>query len=227
MTFNTSNMNVQKPSMLGLIGAASISGMIGGVVGNPADLANVRMQNDSNLPSNERRNYKNVFSAWKDMAKDPKTGRSGVVVFWKTSMTGVSANSVRAAIMTASQLAAYDAFKDLLVSPPRAIRSMIGVDRGFDANATSTHLLASTLAGLVATTLCSPVDVIKTQVMKAGRNDAQISITSLVRDNFRDHGIKWMFRGWLPSFTRLGPQTVATFIILEQQRKAYRYFISQ
>lgn len=31
------------------IGIAGLSGLIGGAVGNPADLANVRMQNDSKL----------------------------------------------------------------------------------------------------------------------------------------------------------------------------------
>jgi len=34
--------------------------------------------------------------------------------------------------------------------------------------------------------------------------------------------VGWMFRGWVPSFIRLGPHTVATFLFLEQHKKMYR-----
>ncbi|PNS17821.1 hypothetical protein CAC42_3216 [Sphaceloma murrayae] len=194
--------------LLALIGAASFSGFLGGIVGNPADLANVRMQNDSTLPASQRRNYRNVFSAWLSMAREPGG-------FPRNSMRGVWANSTRAAIMTSSQLAAYDAFKDVLTAPTGAFR--------LSPDSSLTHFSASTLAGLVATTLCSPVDVIKTQIMKAGPGEAK-SIAELMRTNFAEHGPRWMFRGWVPSFTRLGPQTVATFVILEQHRRLWRWF---
>jgi dicarboxylate transporter 10 len=36
----------------------------------------------------------------------------------------------------------------------------------------------------------------------------------------RDEGAMALFRGWLPAFTRLGPQTILTFIFLEQLRAA-------
>ncbi|KAF2157501.1 dicarboxylate transporter [Myriangium duriaei CBS 260.36] len=192
--------------LLPLIAAASFSGFLAGIVGNPADLANVRMQNDSTLPAAERRNYRNVFSAWGSMAREPGG-------FMRNSMRGVWANSIRAAIMTSSQLACYDVFKDLLVSTGSP---------HLDANSSLTHFSASTLAGLVATTLCSPVDVLKTQIMKARKEDAR-PILELIRHNFAESGPRWMFRGWVPSFTRLGPQTIATFIILEQHRRLYRY----
>ncbi|KAF2222187.1 mitochondrial dicarboxylate carrier [Elsinoe ampelina] len=196
------------PSMLALVAAASFSGFLGGIVGNPADLANVRMQNDSTLPPDQRRNYRNVFSAWTSMAREPGG-------FPKNSMRGVWANSTRAAIMTASQLAAYDGFKSVLSSPNGFFK--------LSPDSSVTHLTASTLAGLVATTLCSPVDVLKTQIMKA-RADEVKSVGELMRTNFAESGPRWMFRGWVPSFTRLGPQTVATMMILEQHRRVYRWF---
>ena len=40
--------------------ASLASGFLASFVGNPADLALVRMQNDSNLILSERRNYRNV-----------------------------------------------------------------------------------------------------------------------------------------------------------------------
>ncbi len=40
---------------------------------------------------------------------------------------------------------------------------------------------------------------------------------------YRVEGVNWMFRGWVPSFIRLGPHTIATFLFLEQHKKVYRH----
>jgi dicarboxylate transporter 10 len=40
---------------------AGLAGAAGGIVGSPADLVNVRMQNDVKLPYEQRRNYKNAL----------------------------------------------------------------------------------------------------------------------------------------------------------------------
>lgn len=37
---------------------SSFSGFVAGIIGNPADMVNVRMQNDSKLPLESRRKYK-------------------------------------------------------------------------------------------------------------------------------------------------------------------------
>lgn len=42
---------------------AIAAGFCGSILANPADLALVRIQADSQLPIQERRNYKNVFDA--------------------------------------------------------------------------------------------------------------------------------------------------------------------
>jgi hypothetical protein len=46
-----------------------IAGFVGSLVGNPADLALIRMQADARLPVAERRNYKNVVDAFKRITK--------------------------------------------------------------------------------------------------------------------------------------------------------------
>ena len=40
---------------------AAVSGLCGGIVGTPADMVNVRMQNDVKLPPDQRRNYKHAL----------------------------------------------------------------------------------------------------------------------------------------------------------------------
>ncbi len=114
---------------------------------------------------------------------------------------------MRAVLMTASQLASYDGFKRLLLAHTSLEDNL------------STHFSASLLAGFVATTVCSPVDVIKTRVMSAKEKKG---LMRLLADVYRREGVRWMFKGWVPSFVRLGPHTIVTFLFLEQHKKVYR-----
>lgn len=109
--------------------------------------------------------------------------------------------------MTASQLASYDTIKSAIITHTPLSDNL------------STHFLASITAGFVATTICSPVDVIKTRIMSAKGSE---SLMLLLGRIYRVEGAGWMFRGWVPSFIRLGPHTVATFLFLEQHKKIYR-----
>ncbi|OBT83483.1 hypothetical protein VE02_06882 [Pseudogymnoascus sp. 03VT05] len=186
------------PSFPVLLAIASASGFLGGFAGNPADVLNVRMQHDAALPPAERRNYKNAIDGLIRMTREEG---------WKSLFRGVWPNSMRAVLMTASQLASYDAFKQALI-----------VHTPLTDNLT-THFTASFMAGFVATTVCSPVDVIKTRIMSSTESK---SVGKLLRDVCKAEGVKWMFRGWVPSFIRLGPHTIATFLFLEQHKKIYR-----
>jgi dicarboxylate transporter 10 len=65
--------------------------------------------------------------------------------------------------------------------------------------------------------------VIKTRVMTASPAQTRShSLLGLLRDIYRKEGFTWVFRGWVPSFIRLGPHTIATFIFLEEHKKLYR-----
>ena len=188
-------------SLPATISAASLAGLLGGVVGNPADLANVRMQSDSALPSTSRRNYKSVIDAFLRFRQEDG---------WRGYTRGIWANSSRASIMTACQLASYDEFKKVLISKAK-LKDDLGA-----------HFAASVLAGLVATTICNPIDVIKSQIMSLS---SRRSVLHVARELWLANGIKWLFRGWTPSFIRTGPHTVATFVFLEQHKKIYKRLV--
>jgi solute carrier family 25 (mitochondrial dicarboxylate transporter), member 10 len=170
-----------KPSTLALVGIASLSGFVGGLAGNPADVVNVRMQHDAALPAAQRRNYPHALAGLARMARAEGLGS------W---FRGVWPNSARAAAMTAGQLASYDTFKALLMRYAGA------------RDSTATHLTASTLAGVMAATVTSPVDVIKTRVMGAS---GKSGILKVLGELYAAEGLRWMFKGWTPSFLRLGP----------------------
>lgn len=189
-----------EPSFPSLVAMASTSGFLGGVAGNPADVLNVRMQHDAALPPSDRRNYAHALDGLVRMTREEG---------WRALFRGVWPNSMRAVLMTASQLASYDGFKRQLLS-----RTPL-------ADNLTTHFTASILAGFVATTICSPVDVIKTRVMSAKEHEGLLRLLARI---WRAEGFSWVFRGWVPSFIRLGPHTVATFLFLEQHKKIYRSF---
>ncbi|PVH70626.1 MC family mitochondrial carrier protein [Cadophora sp. DSE1049] len=188
-----------KLSMPKLILLSGISGFIGGVVGNPADVLNVRMQSDAVKPLASQRNYRNVIEGLLRMVRE-----EGL----RNLFRGVGPNASRACAMTTSQLASYDLFKELFIK------------RLSMADNAGTYLAASVSASLIATTVCSPMDVIKTRVMSGSR---QISVTALLSKAVRDEGWLWVFRGWVPSFIRLGPQTACTLVLFEQHKMVYRH----
>lgn len=169
------------PSLPMLIAMASVSGTIGGIAGNAADVLNVRMQHDASLPEHKRRNYRHAGDGLVRMIREEGVG---------ALFRGVGPNSLRAAAMTASQLASYDIFK----------RTLIKVAKMEDNLAT--HFSSSFLAGVVAATVTSPIDVIKTRVMSAHGNQG---LGQLLGEIYAKEGMGWMFRGWVPSFLRLGP----------------------
>ncbi|KAI9751597.1 MAG: ornithine aminotransferase [Chaenotheca gracillima] len=195
-TFTTAK---QSPSFPSLIAMASASGWLGGIAGNPADVLNVRMQHDAALPPAERRNYRHAVDGLIRMTREEG---------WKSLFRGVWPNSMRAVLMTASQLASYDGFKRVIL-----LHTPLEDNLG-------THFTASLMAGFVATTICSPVDVVKTRIMSSKTSQ---SIPKLLSEIYRHEGIGWVFKGWVPSFVRLGPHTIATFLFLEQHKKIYRH----
>ncbi|KAI7887319.1 mitochondrial carrier [Lichtheimia hyalospora FSU 10163] len=192
------NKRTDNPTVWHLLACSSTAGALGGACGNPGDVVNVRMQNDGQLPPHQRRNYKHALDGVVRMSRE-----EGIASLFR----GVGPNVNRAILMTSSQCVSYDVFKDLLLrySPLQ--------------DGLAVHLSSSVLAGLVATTVCSPVDVIKTRIMSAGAGGAEMSALSIMAHMYKAEGIASFFKGWTPAFIRLGPQTIITFVVLEQFKK--------
>ncbi|KHC58453.1 solute carrier family 25 (mitochondrial dicarboxylate transporter), member 10 [Candida albicans P75010] len=203
----TGGTEQKKPSTAVLLPMSMIAGALGGLVGNPSDVVNIRMQNDSTLPINQRRNYRNAFDGIYKICQ-----QEGINSLFR----GLTPNLIRGVLMTASQVVTYDIAKSILVDHIH-----------MDPSKKSTHFSASLIAGLVATTVCSPADVVKTRIMNSkgstgggsGGDGVSGNAISILKNAVKHEGIGFMFRGWLPSFIRLGPHTIVTFLVLEQLRK--------
>lgn len=160
------------------------------------------MQNDIKLPFDLRRNYSHVLD-----------GMSTVVRYegYKALFNGTSMATTRAVLMTVGQLSMYDQFKQILLT-------MTPKDM-FKDN-TYTHMIASLMAGTTATTLTLPLDVIKTRLMNETTGHYKGSI-DVARSILKDYGPVGFFRGFLPAFIRLAPQTMLTFVFLEELRRRW------
>jgi dicarboxylate transporter 10 len=177
---------------LGLAG--SMAGGIAGFVGNPGEIVMVRLQGDFAKPPEKRFNYKHCFDALFRMVREE--GASSLA-------RGVGPNVFRAILMNASQLASYDFFKAELLKT-----------KYFEDNIVC-HFTASFAAGTVATTVCSPADVLKSRIMNASGPGSSSTIGA-IRTAIANEGPTFMFKGWVPAWMRLQPTTILIFLTLEQ-----------
>ena len=80
-------------------GSAMTAGAIGSFVGNPCDLALVRLQADATLPPEQRRHYKHVGDAFMRITKE-----EGVTSLWK----GALPTMMRAMALNTFMFVTYD-----------------------------------------------------------------------------------------------------------------------
>lgn len=178
---------------------AGIGGGIGSIFGSPNDLVCVRMQNDTQLLPEKRRNYKNCFDGIYKVYKNEG--------FYRL-YTGFHMATFRGILVTIGQLAFYDEFKTKLLK----------IDY-FDDNLT-THFTASMGAGLIATLITMPADVIKTLLMNAKPGEFHGIFHCVII--LLKHDKLGLFRGFWPRYIRLGPFTILTFVFYEKLKSLYR-----
>ncbi|KAI0954193.1 hypothetical protein AcV7_007492 [Taiwanofungus camphoratus] len=138
--------------------AGSMAGGIAGLVGNPGEIIMVRLQGDLAKPPEQRLNYKHALDGLVRMVREEG---------WSSLGRGVGPNVFRAVLMNASQLASYDFFKAELLKTAY-FEDNVGV-----------HVAASFAAGTVATTVCSPADVIKSRIMSASGAEGSVRVPAL------------------------------------------------
>ncbi|CAK5280050.1 unnamed protein product [Mycena citricolor] len=118
----------------------------------------------------------------------------------------------RAVLMNASQVGSYDFIKSSLLRHSATL---------FDYQLKDNlllHVISSLSAGAVATTVCSPPDVMRTRIMS---QNSKASFLHVLTTSIREEGPRVLFKGWTPAFIRLGPQTVLMFVFFEQLKKAW------
>ncbi|KAN0100925.1 mitochondrial carrier [Tylopilus felleus] len=196
-----------KPSTGKLLLAAGVTGGLGGVAGNPADIVLVRMTSDSLRPPDKQYGYRNALTGLVSLVKNEG---------FKGLSRGLGTNATRAVLMNTSQVGSYDFFKTTLLCHRIPL-----VDYQFQ-DGFFLHVVASLAAGTCGTTVCSPADVIRTRIMGSSGNANPLQVLA---KSLREEGPMFVFKGWTPAFMRLGPNTVLMFVFFEQLKREWSYFV--
>ncbi|XP_017070728.1 mitochondrial 2-oxoglutarate/malate carrier protein [Drosophila eugracilis] len=188
------------PTLFSSMGMGILAGAVGAMIGNPAEVALIRMMSDNRLPPAERRNYKNVVDAFVRIVKD-----EGVTALWR----GCTPTVGRAMVVNMVQLGSYSQFKGAF---------------GPYFSGLGLHTSAAMMSGLLTTIASMPLDMAKTRIQqqKSGEYKGTMDVLMKVSKN---EGIPALWKGFTPYLCRLGPHTVFSFIFLEQLTKAYKRIV--
>ncbi|XP_071755559.1 mitochondrial uncoupling protein 4 [Centroberyx gerrardi] len=188
---------------------AVIGGMLAGALGqflaSPTDLVKVQMQMEGRrrLEGKPPRVH-GVYHAFMKIFSE-----GGIRGLW----AGWVPNVQRAALVNLGDLTTYDTVKHFL------LRNTSLQDNSL------CHGLASTCSGLVAATMGTPADVIKTRIMNQPRDVNgsgrlyKSSIDCLVQ-SIRGEGFTSLYKGFLPTWMRMAPWSMTFWLTFEQIRKA-------
>jgi len=182
--------------------AAGLSaGGLAALVGNPADLALIRMQADSMKPVAERAGYSNVFSALGLIVK--ADGPAGL-------MAGCAPTATRAMALNFGMLSFNASSKDFLA----------------DQGVTGAPLMfgASSIAGFFASFFSLPFDFVKSK-MQSQKPDPKTgevmykSALDCAAKTFAEGGPLRFYAGFPTFFVRIAPHAMITLIAQDQVKK--------
>jgi len=175
---------------------AVTAGFFGSIIGNPADLALIRMQADGTLPPAERRNYTNVFNAFSRIVKE-----EGFFSLWK----GCGPTVVRAVVLNLGMLAPYDEVKDRLNKWSGSKDTM------------QTKLIASATAGFLSSFMSLPFDNAKTKLQKMKvAADGTLPYKGLVdcmTKTAKSEGVTGLWVGYPTFYFRIAPHVMITLLL--------------
>ncbi|XP_016286204.1 mitochondrial dicarboxylate carrier-like isoform X2 [Monodelphis domestica] len=166
----------------------AMGGFAGGFVGTPADIVKIRMQNDVKMPLHMKRNYSHALDGMIRIVREER---------FRALFSGATLASSRGALMMVGQASCYDQVKE------------IGITSNLFSDSLFTHII-----GLCATFLCQPLDVLKIRMMN---NQDYYSVFYCVTETAK-LGPGAFYKSLFPTALRLIPQTILTFVFLEQLR---------
>ncbi|XP_067841946.1 dicarboxylate carrier UCP2-like isoform X2 [Heptranchias perlo] len=177
--------------------AGCTTGAMAVTLAQPTDVVKVRFQAQVTLTGVNKR-YNGTIDAYRTIAKE-----EGLQGLWK----GTLPNIVRNSIVNCSELVTYDLIKDALIKYNLMTDNL------------PCHFCAAFGAGFCATIIASPVDVVKTRYMNSApgqyRSALNCAFTMLTKE-----GLTAFYKGFMPSFLRLGSWNVVMFVTYEQLKRA-------
>lgn len=177
--------------------AGLTAGGIAAMIGNPADLALIRMQSDGLKAPEARANYRGAFDALARIAR-----AEGVAGLW----AGATPTVVRAMALNMGQLTFFSEAKSQLKQHTAL-------------STTSQTFAASAIAGFFASFLSLPFDFIKTRLQKQQKDSSgKLPYKGLVdcaRKVAKEEGWLRFYRGFGTYYVRIAPHAMVTLIVAD------------
>lgn len=201
-TLNKKAESANRPVSFGeRAGAGLAAGGIAAMIGNPADLALVRMQSDGLKPVDKRANYRGVVDALMRISR-----YEGIGALWAGALPTV----VRAMSLNLGQLAFFSESKAQLAKRT----SLSSQNQTFAASA---------IAGFFASFLSLPFDFIKTRLQKQQKDPhtgrlPYKGVLDCAGKVVRDEGWLRFYRGFGTYYVRIAPHAMVTLIVADYLR---------
>ncbi|KAF7719677.1 Mitochondrial 2-oxoglutarate/malate carrier protein [Penicillium ucsense] len=179
--------------------AAGLSaGGIAAMIGNPADLALVRMQSDGLKAPEARANYRSVFDA---LVRIPK--QEGLAALWSGALPTV----VRAMALNMGQLTFF-------------AESKAQLKQHTSLSPQTTTFAASAIAGFFASFLSLPFDFVKTRLQKQQKDPATgklpyRGVIDCAKKVVQEEGWLRFYRGFGTYYVRIAPHAMVTLIVAD------------
>uniref|UniRef100_A0A7N8XFV6 Dicarboxylate carrier UCP2 n=2 Tax=Mastacembelus armatus TaxID=205130 RepID=A0A7N8XFV6_9TELE len=185
------------PGVLVRILAGCTTGAMAVSFAQPTDVVKVRFQAQVNLDGVARR-YNGTMQAYKHIFQN-----EGLRGLWKGTLPNITRN----ALVNCTELVTYDLIKEAIL--------------GYNLMSDNLpcHFVSAFGAGFVTTVIASPVDVVKTRYMNSPPGQYKSAIncawTMLTKE-----GPTAFYKGFVPSFLRLGSWNIVMFVSFEQIKRA-------
>uniref|UniRef100_A0A8C4VR52 Uncoupling protein 3 n=1 Tax=Gopherus evgoodei TaxID=1825980 RepID=A0A8C4VR52_9SAUR len=177
--------------------AGCTTGAMAVTCAQPTDVVKVRFQAHVRLTDGTKK-YNGTVDAYKTIAKE-----EGIRGLWKGTLPNITRN----AIVNCGEMVTYDLLKEMLLKYHLMTDTF------------PCHFIAAFGAGFCATVVASPVDVVKTRYMNSTpgqyRNAFNCMLTMVILE-----GPTAFYKGFMPSFLRLGSWNVVMFVTYEQLKRA-------
>ncbi|XP_073405867.1 mitochondrial brown fat uncoupling protein 1 [Dendrobates tinctorius] len=187
----------EKAGIVSRILAGCTTGALAVTIAQPTDVVKVRFQAQASLRGVKRR-YNGTMDAYRTIAR-----QEGMKGLWK----GTFPNVTRNAIVNCTELVTYDLIKESLLQYKLLTDNL------------PCHFVSAFGAGFCTTVIASPVDVVKTRYMNSPPGQYKSAIncawTMLTKE-----GPTAFYKGFVPSFLRLGSWNVVMFVSYEQLKRA-------
>ncbi|CAL1285935.1 unnamed protein product [Larinioides sclopetarius] len=166
------------------------------IFAQPTDVVKVRMQAQV---TGVAPRYVGTMNAYRTIAVE-----EGMKGLWKGTLPNVTRN----AIVNAAELVCYDLIKEFILN------------RRLMSDNVPCHFTSAFAAGFCATVVASPVDVVKTRFMNSHHGQYAGAVDCALK-MFKEGGLTSFYKGFMPSFMRLGSWNICMFVAFEQLKRLF------